>query len=526
MDSTEDDIPEMLRQLEPPQLPTKKRRFFSLDPSPLARKIIVFNLIALGILLTSILYLNQSEDGVVNYRRASLNRQAEIVAGELAEMDIGTGLSDAQLAKIALIARPTGAIVQVFDHDKNLIWKSPPLEAVELAPVSESGTSAFSAFMQSIWGNVVDSSSEVDAQSLQSRFNDLVAQIGDEGVEHIIVHDSQTYVIKILPIGPSGGYVLLSTLHGEIDAVIRRSREQILQMFVLAILSSIVLSIVLANSIARPLRRLSAAAETTHHGDQNRLNPERVDIPDLTMRPDEIGDLSRAMRNMSNALLAQIDETKAFSADVSHEIKNPLTSLRSAVETMDYALDDESRSALLGVIKNDVDRIDRLVTDISNASRLEAEMVRANWEAVDLDRMLAGMAQYHRENPAGAEIRFNSDGSPHVIKGLESRLAQIFTNLITNALSFVPEGGWVAIDIETRPDGAIEVRVSDNGPGIPPDNLKDVFSRFYSERPETQFGEHSGLGLAISKQIVEAHGGTIQAQNSPDGGAVFTVVFK
>ena len=211
-------------------------------------------------------------------------------------------------------------------------------------------------------------------------------------------------------------------------------------------------------------------------------------------------------------------------------MKNPLTSLRSAVETLDYVKSDADRSELLDIIRVDIDRMNRLVTDISNASRLEAELVRDTWAEVKLDEMLANLLRHHelQAEAAGVTLELHSKGQDMAIRGLESRLAQVFANVIGNALSFVPRGGRIDIAINGEGEDRVTVLIADTGPGIPVENLNDIFSRFYSSRPDETFGDHSGLGLAISRQIVEAHGGTITASNRTDGqtGAVFTIVLS
>ena len=263
-----------------------------------------------------------------------------------------------------------------------------------------------------------------------------------------------------------------------------------------------------------------------------RINPGRIDIPDLTSRPDEIGDLSRQLRNMTSALYDRIEANEAFAADVAHEIKNPLTSLGSAVETMRMVKDDSARVRLLDVIRDDVNRMDRLVTDISNASRLDAELATDEMLTIDVVKMLKDLVDHQSEQADDQGVtligRFDPE-TPSVI-GLESRLAQVFVNLITNAVSFVPEGGSVTINAFPHEKGEVAIVIEDTGCGIPPDNLEDVFKRFYSSRPEHDFGNNSGLGLSISKQIVEAHGGEIWAENvygddpSTPTGARFTVL--
>jgi two-component system sensor histidine kinase ChvG len=239
-----------------------------------------------------------------------------------------------------------------------------------------------------------------------------------------------------------------------------------------------------------------------------------VRIPDLTGRPDEIGRLSAALRGMVAALYDRIDGNEQFAADVAHEIKNPLASLRSAVGTMRLARTEEQRTRLLDVIDHDVRRLDRLVSDISNASRLDSELVKEEEAEFDLIHMLSNLTQYHAEEAEKHEIEFISDLPAEAIRihGLEGRLAQVFVNLITNAISFCQAGDAVRVWARQR-ENRVLVVVEDTGPGIPEQALTKVFNRFYSERPEQQFGDHSGLGLAISKQIVEAHGGVIWAEN-------------
>ena len=244
------------------------------------------------------------------------------------------------------------------------------------------------------------------------------------------------------------------------------------------------------------------------------MSPGRVRIPDLTARPDEIGRLSGALRGMVSALYDRIDANEQFAADVAHEIKNPLASLRSATGTLRKATRDDQRERLLDVIQHDVKRLDRLVSDISNASRLDSELVREEEAAFDLLHMLNNLVTFHRQEAEGRGIDFISDmpEKPIRIQGLEPRLAQVFVNLLTNAISFCEAGDAVRIWVRQR-DNRVLVVVEDTGPGIPHQALTKIFTRFYSERPENQFGDHSGLGLAISKQIIEAHGGVIWAEN-------------
>lgn len=516
---------------------TRSRKWLVFNRSPLARRIVLSNLIALAILVSGVLYLNQSQDAQVAFRRDALARQAEMIAAAIHShadhsdfMDLNSPIFQDFFESLV---EKSDSIVQMYGLSGAAELTHVPIASTKATDGQQ--PDALTITFQKLWSALTVStdgqSREVNQKNLQLELADLAAEaieINGRTKDVTLSVGGEIYIAVALPISQNGvqsGAILVSTRENEVDSIIRGAREQILQMFFLATMSSIVLSLVLANSIARPLRRLSAAAQRAHDEAGGKLNLARINIPDLSARPDEIGDLSRSMRNMTDALLDRIDENKSFAADVSHEIKNPLTSMRSAIETLSYVQDDESRTALLDVIQNDVARLDRLVTDISNASRLEGELVLDEWENVDLCALLKIMLENFEQRGGFPDVQFIFENSPKncIIRGLTGRLDQVFTNLISNALSFVPSDGWIKVHIHESLDGFLIVEVSDNGPGIPEENLSDIFSRFYSERPVEQFGEHSGLGLAISLQIVEAHGGTIVARNTEDAGALFIV---
>jgi two-component system sensor histidine kinase ChvG len=270
------------------------------------------------------------------------------------------------------------------------------------------------------------------------------------------------------------------------------------------------------------MRRLSAAAERVQTAGN-----ARAEIPDFTDRPDEIGHLSGALRRMTDALYNRIEAIERFAADVAHELKNPLTSLRSAVETLPLAKKPEDKERLNAIIQHDIKRLDRLITDISSASRLDAELAREGAEKVDVEKLAEAMVSIQKDIASNRSVNVvmgkRAGRGSTTINGHESRLAQVFANLIDNAVSFSPTGGTVTVSVATEADTII-ISVSDEGPGIT--DVSRIFQRFYTDRPETEsFGNHSGLGLSISRQIVEAHKGTIKAQNRPDrSGAVFTIV--
>lgn len=286
---------------------------------------------------------------------------------------------------------------------------------------------------------------------------------------------------------------------------------------------SIALSLFLARTIARPLRRLALAAHRVRLG-----RSREVQVPRLPSRRDEIGTLARALSDMSQALRQRIDATETFAADVTHEMKNPLASLRSAIDSLEIVKDPELRERLLVVIRDDVRRLDRLITDVSEASRMDAELSRARFESVDLGHMIEQLvdAREARGLPNGIRLAF---GRPHrgsaVLFGDGQRLARAIENLIDNAISFSPPGGLVQITA-MRDGQQVVVRVEDDGPGVPPAERLTIFNRFHSIRPEGEvFGRHSGLGLAIAKAIVEGHTGTISVTDREDDnrGARFSI---
>jgi two-component system sensor histidine kinase ChvG len=311
-----------------------------------------------------------------------------------------------------------------------------------------------------------------------------------------------------------------------IDEAVFQVRLDILKVFGIALLITVLLSVYLAGTIARPLARLAEAADHVRRG-----LARQYSLPDMGRRHDEIGALGGALKDMTEALWQRMDAIEGFAADVAHEIKNPLTSLRSAVETWVRIDDPAQQRKLVSIIQNDIERLDRLITDISNASRVDAEMSRAEMTPVDVGAILAALAEIHQASGEAKHLEIDLDITAGLtIDGIEDRIVQVIRNLISNAVSFSPPNGRIRI-AASRDDGTVLVTVSDDGPGIPPGSEATVFERFYRERPEAEkFGTHSGLGLSISQQIVTAHDGDIWAENrtAPDGailGARFVVRF-
>src|SRR6202789_3423824 len=320
------------------------------------------------------------------------------------------------------------------------------------------------------------------------------------------------------------GALMLSTQGDDIDQMVTAERLAILKIGGVASAVMLMLAFVLASTIAGPVRRLADSAERVR-----RPIRTRVEIPDFTRRRDEIGHLSGALRDMTDALYNRIEAIEMFAADVAHELKNPLTSLRSAVETLPLARNESSRARLLAVIEHDVKRLDRLISDISDASRLDAELQRQDMAPVDLRRLLNALAtvanETRRGNNIAVELRFEGRNplDAFSVPGHDSRLGQVVSNLLSNAQSFSETGSKVRIACR-RIRSNVEIVVDDDGPGIREDALSRIFERFYTDRPHQGFGQNSGLGLSISKQIVEAHGGRIWAAQRagpprPDGDA-------
>ena len=494
--------------------------------SPLARKIIVFNLLGLLVLAVGLLWLNPFRDGLVQQRGAALIVQAELIADVLAPPIPGVDLAAAGPAVLDRLGLHRGVELRLFDAEGGLLatrtgHAPPPLDPEALRRTVL--TDSLNALWERAAGMLApdDGSSSAagdqrpDGQLLMVALDGRTQLARSRGPEGDMVY---TVVAPVRATGEPGtpviGAVALSSAAGEIDHLARSEREQMLQVFLLALLVSIGLSLVLASTIATPISDLADAAERGRERSARQVGPGRVRIPDLASRPDEIGRLSAAMRGMVAALYDRIELNEQFAADVAHEIKNPLASLRSAVGTLRVARREDQREKLLDVIEHDVRRLDRLVSDISNASRLDSELVKEREAQFDLIPMLRNLADHLGRDAEARGVEFITDlpSGPILLTGLEGRLAQVVVNLVVNAISFCEEGDAVRLWARRRADRVLVV-VEDTGPGIPEAALTKIFKRFYSERPVQQFGNHSGLGLAISRQIVEAHGGVIWAEN-------------
>ncbi len=530
----------------------KRRGLLAVNRSPLARKIITFNILGLVVLVGGVLYLNPFRESLLYQREQSLVMSAELVAdifeievarpplpmvvpnaaapaGTDAPAPVAGALTAERVAEILpMVHLHEGGNVLVFDREGALLGSTeglrPPADIEVIGLEREHGSTIITDGLSRAWDAISGLLASAKDPRLVQYDSVLRARefLGDAlaGKTRIVsatgAYGESTYFITS-PIQVNGevvGAIALESSGGLVESLVRAEREQILQMFLIAILVSIGLSLVLASTIANPLADLAAAAEIGRDKNARKVNPGRVRIPDLTGRPDEIGRLSKALRGMVAALYDRIDANEQFAADVAHEIKNPLASLRSAIGSLRFVKKEEQRDKLLDVVEHDVRRLDRLVSDISNASRLDSELVKEEEESFDLLKMLRNLAEYlgNEAHQRGVDFITDLPAEPIVINGLEARLAQVFVNLISNATSFCEEGDAIRVWARQR-DNRVLVVVEDTGPGIPEQALTKIFNRFYSQRPENQFGNNSGLGLAISKQIVEAHGGVIWAEN-------------
>jgi two-component system sensor histidine kinase ChvG len=543
--------------------------------SSLARRIVVFNVAGLLVLLAGVLWLNQTRIGVIDARVESLTIQAEVIAAAIASsatvdtdtitidperlLSLQAGESAPEDAPSALefsinpervapllrrLVTTARVRARAFDRDGTLLvdtrgfYAAGDILRLDLPPPAAEET-----FIERTWS------------SLKRSFGRTGISIneppGPRGHQEVLraIQGTPATVVRVSPTGGTIVYVavpiqrfrsvrgalLLSTREGDIDAVIGDERVNILVLFGGVIVVMGLLSALLANTVARPVQRLADAAVRVR-----RSIKSQHQIPDMSNRTDEIGRLSGALREMTNALYRRIEAIESFAADVAHELKNPLTSLRSAVETLPLARSEDSRKRLLAVIEHDVRRLDRLISDISDASRLDAELARSEAEPVDLAKVLDAVVSIAAETPAERQAtvrlaverpaaqRGRRPEDAFLVLGHDSRLGQVFTNLIDNAASFSPPGGEVLVTCRRTEDEVI-VTVEDDGPGIPAHALERVFERFYTDRPDQGFGNNSGLGLSISRQIVEAHRGRITAGNRPApagrerGGAILTV---
>jgi two-component system, OmpR family, sensor histidine kinase ChvG len=533
--------------------------------SSLTRRIVVLNLIGLAILVSGILYLNQFRAGLIDAKVQSLQTQGEIIARAIAasagvdtdevpldpekllEAEQGeTGAANDALPNsleftidperaapiLRPLVKPTGSRARIYNRDGALILDSDTFYSrgevlrYDLPPPAAEEPDALTRFWQAVKTRMrqydLPLYTEIGGANGLA-YPEVATALTGTSVPIVRINDKGEMVVSVaVPIQRMRavlGVLLLSTRGGDIDNIVAAERWGIVRVSLFAAAITIVLSVILANTIAGPVQRLSAAAERVRHSVK-----ARAEIPDFTDRTDEIGHLSGALRDMTNALYKRIDAIESFAADVAHELKNPLTSLRSASETLPLVKSEEAKHRLMEIIQHDVKRLDRLISDISDASRLDAELAREDARPVDMAELVRTTVSLFNDMHRGDkpevsfEIAYASGAHPYRVTGHDSRLSQVIVNLLDNALSFSPPGGKVTV-ASRRIGPEIQISVEDEGPGIPDENLERIFERFYTDRPQESFGQNSGLGLNISRQIVVAHGGRLYAENRPLPGA-------
>jgi two-component system sensor histidine kinase ChvG len=516
-------------------LPYRPRRRFS----ALTRRILFFNVIALLILIGGVMWVQSNRIGLVEERIAGIRDQALIVAGALAEYAADPDRRAVEPMQAEPLLRqlisPTRLRARVYSttgrlqiDTRNLLARN--VVTTEALPPPETSNSVVAYFHRSVEAieRLYDGLMGVrplahlepyfEAGQNGRVYDEVNQALMSETGSSMRVDEQDKLVLSVaVPIRRFAtlyGVLMMTTESGDIDNILKAERTALVEVFAVAFVALLFSAVYLAGFIARPILRLAEAAERVRRG-----RAGRDSIPTLDGRDDEIGELADSLSAMTRALYERIDAIESFAADVAHELKNPLTSLKSAVEMFERTKHGENRERLVQVIRNDVKRIDRLITDISDASRLDAELSRGLSEPIELTKLLTTIVDIYSgmDVPRGVQIRFDEEsGTSATVQGLSTRLGQVFRNLIDNAISFSPDKGTVRVSADVN-DRVVRALVEDEGPGISEDDLERVFGRFYTERPaEHGFGKNSGLGLAIARQIVASHGGRIWAENRYD----------
>jgi len=529
------------------------RMLVSSFSSSLTRRIVVLNMGGLVALVVGFLALNHLRADIVQARTQSLTTQADIIAAAVAaSAEVGQDMllldPDKLLDQTATdpareedslvfsinperigpvlhrLVTPTRTRARIFDRDGQLILDSQTLPARERDPPDTSAEDT--TLLERVWTRVQNLFGAAPApapvygwSTNGMKMREVAEALAGKTADAVHVNGAGETIVSVgVPIQRANvvrGALVLSTRGGDIDKTLAAERWGLLRFFLVIAFVMFVLSLLLANTIGEPVRKLADAAERVRRGIKSRQQ-----IPDFTNRSDEIGHLSRALGEMTQAMYTRIDSIESFAADVAHELKNPLTSLRSAVETLPRVKSEPSRLRLMEIMQHDVRRLDRLISDISDASRLDAEMARGDAGPVDLAALVRAVVGMLEDSPRSRGVRLTLSVGPgadggranYFVTGHDSRLAQVVTNLVDNACSFSEPGGEVRVALRREGDNA-EIVVEDDGPGVPDHALERIFERFYTDRPNEGFGENSGLGLSISRQIVQAHQGRLWAEN-------------
>jgi two-component system, OmpR family, sensor histidine kinase ChvG len=543
--------PAPVRPAESPSL--LRRRRATRRHSPLTRRILLLNIVPVALLTLGAVYLSDYEEELIDTELASLAVQGEMVAAGISEVAVAGGETtvnrlDADEARQLLtrLVRPTGVRARLFSETGELLGDSailseagrihvmplpPPEEPAAVEP--ELGERIGDWFARQLsradrFPEYVERPSPTvrdfpEAASALRGFNASAVRIASDG--RLIL----SAAVPVQRYKQVLGALLLTRDNRAIAASLREVRYDMMVIAAAALGITVLLSLYLAGTITQPIVRLARAA------DEVRLAREsRPEIPDLGKRGDEIGDLNDALRSMTDALWQRINTIESFAADVAHELKNPLTSLRSAIEMAARPdLNADHREKLMAIVMDDINRLNRLISDISDASRLDAELMRGEVKPVELNALLSDMVRHYAvtaSQKSGVEVEYRlAANPPFAAHGHDGRYGQVFRNVIDNALSFSPPGSRIVVELSREPRGGpFVVTIDDEGHGIPEENLESIFQRFYSERPTEHFGQHSGLGLSICRQIMETYGGSISATNrrAADGrvlGARFTI---
>jgi two-component system, OmpR family, sensor histidine kinase ChvG len=492
----------------------------------LTPRILAVNIFALALLLFGFSYLDSYRSRIVDSRIAQASREVRLVAQSLA-----SATKERRDLLVLSLARDTGSRIRLYDEDGVLLSDSRELGLRNMVlrdPDKDPWGQDVARFLDAVIDRVAGAERAPPyrerAPEQGMEWPDVRTALETHGAPATVwrAPDRTPVITAAAPITGLG--VVMTTVNArDITATVRAERYRLGVVLAIVTLVSILLSLFLARTIVRPLRRLARAAVRVRLG-----RAREVVVPRLPTRRDEIGSLARAISDMTQALRARIDATEAFAADLAHELKNPLASLRSAVEGLGNVSDPELQQRLHAIIRDDVHRLDRLITDISEASRLDAQLSRATFEPLPLSTLIRSLIDQRSERglPNGIRIRMDSSMSGEVrIVGESARLERVFENLLDNAISFSPPDGLIIVSIRVEGDMAV-VRVEDEGPGVPEEAREAIFLRFHSVRPESEeFGKHSGLGLAIARTIVEGHQGSIHAEAREDrlGGARFVV---
>jgi two-component system sensor histidine kinase ChvG len=506
--------------------------------SSLSRRILAVNVLALAIPVAGLLYLDQYRSSLVQQQFDLMQTEAALISGALAASGVVVDpagderlLPETTRSTVRRLVDVSKLRARLFDQDGLLIADSLRIGGadgefeIEMLPPPQNDTVLTSLGQRlydwavallprgkplPLYRERVGQQGTDYPEVIQALLGNPTSALRADGHGSLVL----TVAVPVQRYREVLGALMLSTNGDSIDAAIRDVRINILKVFGIALGVTVLLSLYLAGTIARPVHRLAEAAERVRRG-----VGRQTEIPDFTQRGDEIGDLSGVLREMTQALWARMDAIERFAADVAHEIKNPLSSLRSAVETVARIEDPIRQRRLMAIILDDVQRLDRLITDISDASRVDAELSREDKQPVNVARMLATLAELHEATALPESARLVLDlpaGQRLMVNGVEDRLVQIMRNLIANAVSFSPAKSRITLSAR-REGQRLRIAVTDQGPGIPEGKLEAIFDRFYTERPEGEkFGTHSGLGLSISRQIAEAHGGRLFAENVTD----------